>query len=81
MILDAGPLIAIDRNRRALAALMSAAVEANQYCTLPKRSSLKCRRPLGGARSTNQESILTSDVGDFSALAEHARIGVVRWQE
>jgi predicted nucleic acid-binding protein len=30
MILDAGPLIAIDRNRRTLAALMDAALEANQ---------------------------------------------------
>ena len=30
MILDAGPLISVDRNRRALAALMAAAIEADE---------------------------------------------------
>lgn len=34
MILDAGPLISVDRNRRALAALMAAAIEAEEVlCT------------------------------------------------
>ncbi len=122
MILDAGPLISIDRNRRRLAALMYAALEADQVLRTSEAiiaqvwrsptqanlsSALKAMEvhsDFGNGRHIGEllaktgssdpidahlamlarrinEPILTSDIGDFNALAAHAQIRVLRWQD